>query len=102
MSELITSYSYTLKKLNLYTSGGDILDIRKMHLGIEIYEDLFSPCMTATIRLGDAQEILSFFKLHGNEFVEIELEKPTSQATIKKYFRVYKISDRDMGTNIQN
>lgn len=102
MSELITSYSYTLKKLNLYTSGGDILDIRKMHLGIEIYEDLFSPCMTATIRLGDAQEILSFFKLHGNEFVEIELEKPTSQATINKYFRVYKISDRDMGTNIQN
>lgn len=102
MAELYTSFSYQLKRLILYTSAGEVHDIRKMFVSIDIFEDIFSPCMTAKLRLADAQELLSFFKLHGNEFIEIELDKPTLNKPIKKVFRVYKISDRDIGTTLQN
>jgi hypothetical protein len=102
MSKLLTSYSYELKKLLLYTSAGDIIDLRKVFIEINMFQDIFSPCMTANIRIADAQEILSFFKLHGNEFIEMEFDKPTMNMPIRKIFRVYKISDRDIDTNIQN
>ncbi|CAB4124116.1 hypothetical protein UFOVP49_15 [uncultured Caudovirales phage] len=99
---LSTAYSYELRKLNLYTSSGNVIDIRNMALDINLYEDLFSPCMTATIRMGDALDLISNFRLHGNEFVEIEVDKPSLDKPIKKIFRIYKISDRDFGTSIQN
>lgn len=101
-SGLTNSYAYSLKKLLLYTSGGDILDISKMFLEMDIFEDLFSPTMTAKIRIGDAMDLLSKFKFHGNEFIELEIDKPEFENPLKKVFRVYKIADRDMSTTLQN
>ena len=99
---LHTTYSYQLKKANLYTSGGEVLDISATIIEMNLFEDLFSPCMTGTIRLGDGADIISKFRLHGNEFVELEIDKPTLNKPIKKVFRVYKIADRDSDTSIQN
>lgn len=101
-NSLLTTYSYNLKKLVLYTSGGDIIDIRKTFLEFDIFEDIFNPCSTAKIVLGDAQELLSNFKIHGNDFIEIEIDKPSLQDSIHKFYRIYKISDRVFGTSIQN
>lgn len=100
--EILTSYSYDLKQLDLYTSGGDRIDLRKMFLEIDIFEDLFAPCMSAKLEITDAQDLLSNFRIHGNEFIQIELDKPTMDASIKKTFRVYKVSNRKMTVNLQN
>ena len=103
MSEdILTSYSYKLNKLLLYTSGGDVINVRKMFLSLDLYEDIFSPCMTATLLLADAQDLLSNFRFHGNEFIEIELDKPSMDAPIKKVFRVYKIANKTASINLQN
>lgn len=103
MSEdILTSYSYKLNKLLLYTSGGDVFNLRKIFLSLDLYEDIFSPCMTATLELADALDLLSKFRFHGNEFVEIELDKPSMDAPIKKVFRVYKIANKKATINLQN
>jgi hypothetical protein len=99
---LHTTYSYKLSKANLYTSGGEVLDISQTIIELNLYEDLFSPCMTGMIRLGDGAELISTFKLHGNEFIELELDKPTLNKPMKKVFRIYKISDRDSDGGVQN
>jgi len=103
MSEdILNSYSYKLNKLILYTSGGDVINVRKMFLELNLYEDLFSPCMTGTLTLADAQDLLSNFRFHGNEFLELELDKPSMDAPIKKIFRIYKIANKSADINLQN
>lgn len=103
MSEdILNSYSYNLKKLSLYTSGGDYFDLRKIFIELDLYEDLFSPCMTAKLSVSDALDLLSNFRFHGNEFVELELDKPSMDAPIRKTFRVYKIANKRADINLQN
>lgn len=99
---LATTYAYKLNKFKIWASDGKNVDFRDQILEFDLYEDLFSPCMTATARVYDAADHLSKFKLHGNEFVELELDKPSLDKPISKIFRIYKISNRVLGTSFEN
>lgn len=100
--ELERSSDFEIINLTLYTSDGKSVDLSAVALEIDVFEDIFSPCMTCTIRINDANDLLSVFKFHGNEFLELEIDKPTLDDPIKKVFRLYKISNRDFNTNYQN
>lgn len=102
MTDLLKSSDYEIKNLTLYTSDGQSVDIRNLVLELDTFEDIFSPCMTCKIRVADGNDLLSVFKFHGNEYLELEIDKPTLEDPIKKVFRLYKVSDRDFGTNYQN
>ena len=102
MTDLLKSSDYEIKNLTLYTSDGQSVDIRNLILELNIFEDIFSPCMTCSARIVDGNDLISIFKFHGNEYLELEIDKPTLEDPIKKVFRLYKISDRDFGTNYQN
>lgn len=102
MTDLLKSTDYEIKNLTLYTSDGQSIDIRNLVLEFDIYEDIFSPTMTCKMRIADGNDLLSVFKFHGNEYLELEIDKPSLNDPIKKVFRLYKISDRDFGTNYQN
>lgn len=102
MTDLVKSSDYEIKNLTLYTSDGQSVDIRNLVLELDIFEDIFSPCMSCKIRVADGNDLLSVFKFHGNEYLELEIDKPTLDDPIKKVFRLYKVSDRDFGTNYQN
>lgn len=101
-TELLQSSNYEIKNLSLHTSDGHSIDIRSLALEINIFEDLFSPAMTCNIRINDGSDLISTFKFHGNEFLELEIDKPSLDDPIKKVFRLYKLSDRDFNTNYQN
>jgi len=101
-TELLKSSDYEIKNLTLYTSDGQSIDVDNIMLELDIFEDIFSPGMTCTIRVSDGADLISNFKFHGNEYLELEIDKPTLDDPIKKVFRLYKISDRDFGTNYQN
>lgn len=102
MTELLKSTDFEIKQLTLYTSDGQSIDIDNVMLELDLYEDIFSPCMTCNIRISEGSDLISSFKFHGNEYLELEIDKPTLDNPIKKVFRLYKISDRDFGTNYQN
>lgn len=100
---LIASSDYKLIALNLITSDGKVVDISGLMVELNIYEDIFSPVMTGSVILGDALDLISSFGLHGNEFIQVEVDKPSLNNPIKKTFRTYKISDRSLGANgLQN
>lgn len=95
---MVHPYQYQLKKLILHTSDGLPLDISRNFFELNLFEDIFSPCMTGSVRVTDGNDLISNFMFHGNEFIEIEIDKPSLEQPIKKFFRVYKISDRDFST----
>lgn len=104
MSELVDglgvdqSTDYSLSACDIVTSDGSIISIAKMIRGLSIYEDIFCPYVTGDILIYDAMDIISNFALHGNEYIMIELTKPSLDVPIKKTFRIYKIADREFIT----
>lgn len=99
---LIYSSDYTIKTLTIITSDGVAVDIKRMAVETNLYEDLFSPYMSGSILMGDALDLIALFKLQGNEFLVMEIDKPGLNEPIKKVFRIYKISDRTIGVTLQN
>ncbi len=99
---MVSSTDYKISSLQLVTSTGNIVDISKIVLELEIYEDIFAPVVTGSVRLADGGDIVSNFGLHGNEFLLLEIDKPSLDKPITKVFRTYKLSDRDMGQSLQN
>lgn len=100
---VISSGDYSLKTLTIVTSDGQVIDIKRIMLELNLFEDVFSPVMTGDVILGDAMDLISTFKMHGNEFLLVEVDKPSLNKPIKKIFRIYKISNRIFGSNsLQN
>lgn len=99
---MMNTNQFTLKKLMIHTSDGIQLDISKQYLEINLFEDLFSPCMTGSVRVSDGNGLLSNFFIHGNEFIEIEIDKPSLETPISKVFRLYKIANQELDTSFSN
>ena len=97
-SGLFGSSDYKISTLTIATSDGNSVDVRNIMIELDIYEDIFSPTMTGSLTLSDAGDIISSFGLHGNEYLLINIDKPTLDKPIKKIFRIYKIADRDFNT----
>ena len=87
-----------LLNVSIITSDGQATEIQNLILDFNMYEDLFSPCVTGDIVLPDAHDIFTSYALHGNEYLFITLDKPSLNQPIKKMFRIYKISDRNYHT----
>src|ERR1700733_12205265 len=100
---LFSSSDYKISSLAIVTSAGQSVDIRNIMLELNIYEDVFSPVITGDVTIGDGADIISTYMLHGNEFLLVDVDKPTLNKPIQKIFRIYKISDRKFGTaSLQN
>ncbi len=65
-------------------------------VGIEIYEDIFSPFISGKIVVRDSQELLNLLPLVGEEKIILDIATPTIDEgyTIKGEFFIYKMGDR--------
>ena len=97
------SSDYNITTLCIVTSDAVAIDITRLAVEINLYESLFAPCMSGTILMGDALDIVANYKLQGNEFLIMKIDKPGLNNPIDKVFRIYKISDREFKTeSLQN
>lgn len=103
-SEGVSSGSdYSIQSCFLIASDGSTADIANLIVNLNIYEDIFTPYMTGDATLGDSLDIISTFALHGNEYIYIQLDKPSLNLPIGKTFRIYKVSDRTFDSqSLQN
>ncbi len=100
---LQTSSDYSLSALFLITSDGKVVDITHMYIDLNIFEDIFVPYVTGNMLIGDSLDLISTLGIQGNEYIYMELDKPSLDEPVKKYFRVYKVSDRTYETQtLQN
>lgn len=99
---LFFSSDYSISTIAIITSDGTVVDITTLVLELDLYEDIFSPAMTGSIRIGEALDLPSSMNFHGNEFVVLNIDKPSLGIPINRSFRIYKLSDRELGVTLQN
>lgn len=91
---------FKINKLTLTARDGEN-DITNMFAEINIYDSIFSPCMTGKIIIVDASGLFKEMHLDGSEVLTIDMEKRDCTATIKKNFRIYKQTDKVEKDNVE-
>ena len=122
---LALSGQYLIKSLVIYSAGAtpgenyiDVqtnnnkqfaIDVRGLFQEINIYENLFFPCITGNILLQDAIGLLRKARFDGTEYVFINMAKYSQEDTtkaeleIKGTFLIHKVTDRtNLGFNSES
>ena len=97
---------YTLESVRLFASSRNIIPLNGLTVSISLFENIFSPTMSGTITLLDANSIVSNLPIIGQEFLSFKIKTAsiTEEGTsvidfTKNPFSVYKIDQRIEGTN---
>jgi len=85
-----------VSKIDLISTNGYATDITNLVVETNVYEDMFSNSISATLVIADATNLSEVLPIVGEEIVEIEFTTPTLQQKFIKTFYVYKISDRNL------
>ena len=91
-----------IKEAKLSSLNGNTVNILNQISTIEIYEDLFSPFITASIVLRESQDFLNSIPLIGEEYVTLNIDTPSLEKPIKGRFYIYKITDREYSKEREN
>lgn len=86
----------SIEQINIVTSKGVTQNITGQVLGIDIFEDIFSPFMTGVIGVRESYDLINLFPFIGEEYVNIKMYTPSfeSDKHIDQQFYIYKIANR--------
>lgn len=79
-------------------ASGKTIDIKNQILGINIYEDIFSPFISGTLTVKDSLDISNSLPFAGEEVLSLIIETPSINDPGKMIvgdFYVYKMADRE-------
>lgn len=91
-----------IRRLEIVSSANYKIDITNQLVGVEIYEDMFSPFTTLSLVVRESQDFINALPLRGEEIVNLEISTPTfkkEELYFKGKFYIYKISDRQLITD---
>lgn len=93
---------FQIKELTLNLPGGEVIDISTIFEEINLFDNMFTPCMSANLVVRDAINLFEKLQLNGDEKVRIRVEKSKDMPDSFRYtkiFSLYKISNR-VNTNM--
>lgn len=87
---------FNIAELALILANGAVLDIRATVEEINLFDNLFTPCVSGSVLVSDAVALSDQIKLQGGERIKIKIEKDVGVDTFnfEKEFVVYKIANR--------
>tara|TARA_B110000902_G_scaffold262685_1_gene340069 strand:+ start:776 stop:2242 length:1467 start_codon:yes stop_codon:yes gene_type:complete len=94
---------YKLDHVFLHNHKGDVVDIKKVMVELNIFESIYKNALTGSIVIADAQNLISKLEIHGTERISFKLSTPGAMgdrsvvnASVETGhpFHVYKITDR--------
>ena len=94
---------YKLDHVFLHNHMGDITDIKKVMVELNIYESIYNNALTGSIVIADAQNLIGKLEINGTERISFKLSTPGAidtrsivDASVETGhpFHVYKITDR--------
>lgn len=86
-----------IEKLELKSVNGFYQDISNQVIGIQIFEDIFSPFITGTLIIKDSLDLLNVFPLTGEEYLSIRISTPTlPRGAIEGEFYIFKMTNREV------
>lgn len=99
----INSFDITQCTLVSYVNSATV-DITKLWDSIEIYEDMYTNCLSGQIEILDTLNLLYHFSICGREKLILSFSVPvldggSGKSNITRTFRIYKISERQPQQN---
>ena len=91
-----------IRRLDVVSSENYKVDMTNQLIGMEIYEDMFSPFTTMAITVRESQDFINALPLRGEEIVNLEIATPTFEKddqVFKGKYYIYKITDRQTLTD---
>lgn len=91
-----------IRRLEIVSSANYKVDVTNQLIGIEIYEDMFSPFTSLAITIRESQDFINALPLRGEEILNLEISTPTfkkEDTYFKGKYYIYKISDRQALTD---
>ncbi len=87
-------------RLTIHKNGSEGISLTNFMVEMSLFEDLFSPTMSATIMLADSIAFSSIFPIIGGEEISIIIKTPEmpDDAAIKKKMIVYKVESKIIQT----
>jgi hypothetical protein len=88
-----------IDKIEIVSNNGLGQNITNQVIGIEIYEDLFSPFITGLIVVKDSLDLANLFPFTGEEFINLKIRTPTfddKKTYIDAQYYVYRMANREM------
>lgn len=79
--------------------NGFTVDVTNQVIGIEIFEDLFSPFISGNLSFKESLDFANLIPLTGEEFVKLKIKTPSFQGkskVIDDEFYLYKMTDKEM------
>jgi hypothetical protein len=86
---------FELSSAVLVSATQQIIDIKFQIQDLNIYQDIFTNCLSGELLVVDALNIPAKFGLHGNEFLYLNFKTPALRG-FDSAFRVYKISEYNL------
>ncbi len=101
MSDLSQATDFSFKELTLVLQNGEILDIANIFDEINLYDNIYSPCLSGSILLTDANNIAEKLKFDGVELPKIRFlidktGEPLESLRYQKEFVVYNMSKKQV------
>ena len=67
---------YNIQELKLFTSSGNVIDLSGSFITMNIYEDIFSPCLTGDITVVDTNAIIMNSPVTGLDYLSFKITTP--------------------------
>lgn len=87
----------SVNSINIVTRTGNSQNITAQVIGIQVFEDIFSPFITGSLVLKESFDFINLLPFSGEEQVQVDISTPTlSKGNIKGTFYIYKLTDREL------
>ena len=88
-----------IERVEIVSSAGRGVEVTNMVAEIQIFEDIFSPCVTGTVTITDSIDLVNVFPFIGEEKIILKIRTPAipdkmKESRIDQQFYIYKMSDR--------
>ena len=86
-----------IEKVVITSVNGFFQDIANQVIGIQIFEDIFSPFITGSLIVKDSLDLLNVFPLTGEEYLSLKISTPSlPKGAIEGEFYIIKMSNREI------
>lgn len=92
------SRSFNLSQCLILPSTGSrsAIDVTNLLIELTIFENLFAPCLSGHLIIGDGLDLISNLPITGFDYLQLTYSKPGINFEVTKSFRIYKIDGRDV------
>jgi hypothetical protein len=83
--------------IQITTAQGFYQNVTDQVMGLQLFEDLFSPFLTGTLEIVDTLDLMNVFPFNGEEYLEMKILTPTMEkGNVDAKFYIYKMTNRVM------